>query len=283
MIHLFIFERYFLRMSARRLTRKQFYSQTMGILKQSEVETFTNFMKESPGKKRKNSTNPPEIFETEKKKMKEKQEENSEMKIKREENLASFQIKQEPQEIQPMKEELTEPEFSPSPPANWKKQIELLRQMRANKDAPVDSMGCASQPSEGMGEKENRLQILISLMLSSQTKDEVTFSAMSRLRNHGCSVKKLLETSQSEIEKIIYPVGFWRRKAQYLKKTVLLLHQNFNDDIPDSIPQLLSLPGVGPKMAYLCMNSAWHQNLGIGVDTHVHRIVSRLGWIHFDL
>eukprot|EP00126_Sphaerothecum_destruens_P008662 Sdes_comp20298_c0_seq2m13913 len=259
MIHLFIFERYFLRMSARRLTRKQFYSQTMGILKQSEVETFTNFMKESPGKKRKNSTNPPEIFETEKKKMKEKQEENS------------------------MKEELTEPEFSPSPPANWKKQIELLRQMRANKDAPVDSMGCASQPSEGMGEKENRLQILISLMLSSQTKDEVTFSAMSRLRNHGCSVKKLLETSQSEIEKIIYPVGFWRRKAQYLKKTVLLLHQNFNDDIPDSIPQLLSLPGVGPKMAYLCMNSAWHQNLGIGVDTHVHRIVSRLGWIHFDL
>jgi len=55
--------------------------------------------------------------------------------------------------------------------------------------------------------------------------------------------------------------------------------EKYNGDIPDSIEELCSLPGVGPKMAHLTMNIAWKKNSGIGVDTHVHRIVQRLGWV----
>lgn len=66
--------------------------------------------------------------------------------------------------------------------------------------------------------------------------------------------------------------------CRFIKQTVKILHETYNDDIPNSIEGLLALPGVGPKMSYLAMQTAWGQNLGIGVDVHVHRIVNRLGW-----
>jgi endonuclease-3 len=59
-----------------------------------------------------------------------------------------------------------------------------------------------------------------------------------------------------------------------------MLHRKYHDDIPDTVDGLLSLPGVGPKMAYLAMQVAWDQNVGIGVDVHVHRITNRLGWVN---
>ncbi|KAL8665659.1 MAG: hypothetical protein Q9168_007661, partial [Polycauliona sp. 1 TL-2023] len=64
----------------------------------------------------------------------------------------------------------------------------------------------------------------------------------------------------------------------YIKSTALLLQSHFNSDIPSTIPGLMSLPGVGPKMAYLCMSAAWGRDEGIGVDVHVHRITNLWGW-----
>ena len=68
-------------------------------------------------------------------------------------------------------------------------------------------------------------------------------------------------------------------KAANLKKTAAVLHEYFQDDIPSSIPGLVALPGIGPKMAHLCMLIAWDEVTGIGVDTHVHRISNRLKWV----
>ena len=69
-----------------------------------------------------------------------------------------------------------------------------------------------------------------------------------------------------------------KRKAQYLKKTAQILKDKYGGDIPNSVKELCDLPGVGPKMAYLTMTAAWNKCVGIGVDTHVHRISNRLGW-----
>ncbi|CAL8332062.1 unnamed protein product [Merluccius merluccius] len=116
-------------------------------------------------------------------------------------------------------------------------------------------------------------------MLSSQTKDQVTAAAMQRLRARGCTIENILNTDDETLGKLIHPVGFWRTKVKYLKKTSLMLQQEFAGDIPDSVEGLVRLPGVGPKMAHLAMDIAWDQVSGIGVDTHVHRIANRLGWV----
>ena len=101
-------------------------------------------------------------------------------------------------------------------------------------------------------------------MLSSQTKDQVTFAAMDRLKTHGLTVQSILDISESDLGQIIIPVGFWKKKATYIKKTTQILRDQYNDDIPDTIEKLCQLPGVGPKMAYITMNVAWGQNSGIG-------------------
>ena len=94
-------------------------------------------------------------------------------------------------------------------------------------------------------------------MLSRQTKDEVNFAAMLRLREHGLTVESLLNTDQDTLGKLIYPVGFWRNKAKYLKQVCEILRDKYDDDIPDNVEDLCKLPGVGPKMAHLTMNIAW--------------------------
>jgi endonuclease III len=126
-------------------------------------------------------------------------------------------------------------------------------------------------------------------MLSSQTKDEVTFAAIQNLRERlkpsnpvageeYLTVQSILATPISIIEECINKVGFWRRKAQYIKSAVDILHKEHDDDIPRTIDGLCALPGVGMKMAMLAMQVAWGDNVGIGVDVHVHRITNRLGW-----
>ncbi|XP_063380971.1 uncharacterized protein LOC134667481 isoform X2 [Cydia fagiglandana] len=124
-----------------------------------------------------------------------------------------------------------------------------------------------------------RYQHLISLMLSSQTKDQVTFAAMERLRERGLTIDNVLSMSDDELGKLIYPVGFWKTKVKYIKKTTQTLKEQYNGDIPDSVEKLCKLTGVGPKMAHICMSVAWNKVTGIGVDTHVHRISNRIGWV----
>ncbi|XP_076583587.1 endonuclease III-like protein 1 isoform X2 [Chaetodon auriga] len=164
-------------------------------------------------------------------------------------------------------------------PPEWKKQLGYIREMRNGRDAPVDNMGAERCYDTEAPAHVRRFQVLVSLMLSSQTKDQVTAAAMQKLRAHGCTVENVLATDDETLGKLIYPVGFWRTKVKYLKLTSAMLQKEFGGDIPDSVEGLVRLPGVGPKMAHLAMDIAWDQVSGIGVDTHVHRISNRLGWL----
>ena len=164
-------------------------------------------------------------------------------------------------------------------PENWMEMLNNIQEMRKSADAPVDTMGCEKCMDNDAKPEELRYQTLLSLMLSSQTKDEVTHAAMQRLREHGCTIGSILQTDDKVLEDLIHPVGFKKTKVQYIKRTSIILRDKYNSDIPNTVDLLCQLPGVGPKMAHLCMLCAWGTVTGIGVDTHVHRISNRIGWV----
>ncbi|CAI5445496.1 unnamed protein product [Caenorhabditis angaria] len=162
---------------------------------------------------------------------------------------------------------------------NWQKDVENIRKMRNEVVAPVDTMGCHKLADPLAKPEVHRFQVLVALMLSSQTKDEVNAAAMKRLKDNGLSIENILEIEDEKLRNLLNPVGFYKRKTIYLKQASQILKDKYNGDIPDTFDGLCSLPGVGPKMANLVMQIAWQKTTGIAVDTHVHRISNRLGWI----
>lgn len=110
-------------------------------------------------------------------------------------------------------------------------------------------------------------------MLSSQTKDQVTFAAMTRLKEKGLTVQAMLDVDEKELGELIKPVGFYTRKATFIKKVAAILREKYDDDIPRTVEDLCALPGVGPKMTYICMNAAWNENAGIGKCGQVFLII----------
>lgn len=119
---------------------------------------------------------------------------------------------------------------------------------------------------------------LISTILSSRTKDEVTLKASQRLFKIALNINRLSFLKESEIEKTIYPVGFYKTKAKHLNKLADVIQKDFQGRIPNTKDSLISLPGVGIKTANLVLNRAFNFP-AIAVDTHVHRISNLLGWV----
>lgn len=165
-------------------------------------------------------------------------------------------------------------------PPSWLTVIENIKKMRSGGDAPVDDMGCHKCHDENeVSLQTQRFQKLVALMLSSQTKDQVTHAAMQRMVKVGLSTKNILAMPVEELEELIKPVSFYKRKAVYLKGAAKVCEEEYGGDIPSTVDDLCKLVGVGPKMAHLCMQTAWNKCTGIAVDTHVHRISHRLGWV----
>jgi len=121
-------------------------------------------------------------------------------------------------------------------------------------------------------------KILISTIISARTKDEVTGPAAERLFVLADSPEKMSRFSEERIEKAIFPAGFYHTKAKAIRKASQELVERFGSHVPDTIEQLLTLPGVGRKTANLVVTLA-HNKAGICVDTHVHRITNRWGYV----
>ena len=127
-------------------------------------------------------------------------------------------------------------------------------------------------------EKADPFKILISTIISARTKDEVTGPATERLFALADSPGKMSRLSEERIEKAIFPAGFYHTKAKAIRKTSQELVERFGSLVPDTIEELLTLPGVGRKTANLVVTLA-HNKAGICVDTHVHRITNRWGYV----
>jgi len=120
--------------------------------------------------------------------------------------------------------------------------------------------------------------VLVSTILSLRTKDEVTIAASKRLLEKAGSPEELKAIKAEKIEKLIYPVGFYRNKAASLKKIASILLEQYKGKVPPSMEALLALPGVGRKTANLVLTEAFDLD-GLCVDIHVHRISNRCGWL----
>ena len=121
-------------------------------------------------------------------------------------------------------------------------------------------------------------QILISCLLSLRTKDAVTTAASSRLFARAWTPQQLLALPQKSIQKLIYPSAFYRTKSLRIHQICRHLIGRFQGKVPDTIEELLTLPGVGRKTANLVVTLGF-KKLGICVDTHVHRISNRFGYV----
>ena len=124
---------------------------------------------------------------------------------------------------------------------------------------------------------ENNFQVLISTLLSSRTKDEITSKVTKKLFKLIKTPDDIL-TNKDKIEELIHPVGFYRTKAKRLIEIAKIIKENYNGIVPSTQEELLSLPGVGIKTANIILYRCFGKRV-ISVDTHVHRISNRLGFV----
>jgi len=128
-------------------------------------------------------------------------------------------------------------------------------------------------------QKEDPFQVLIATLLSAQTKDAVTHAASTRLFRVARTPKSMAKLRVRDIERLIYPVSFYRTKAVHAKQTCEQILARYRGVVPSTMEELLTLPGVGRKTANLVLILAHRSADNICVDTHVHRISNRLGWV----
>jgi endonuclease-3 len=127
--------------------------------------------------------------------------------------------------------------------------------------------------------RDNAFEVLIGTMLSAQTRDAVTAEASDRLFRVARTPRAMAALTPMQIQRLIYPVSFYRHKARHVKHTCQLIMSRFGGNVPSTMEELLTLPGVGRKTANLVLILAHRSRGNICVDTHVHRISNRLGWV----
>jgi endonuclease-3 len=135
-----------------------------------------------------------------------------------------------------------------------------------------------NQIAPDAGSEEAPFRVLVSTLISLRTRDEVTIPASQRLLAAAPDAQRLAQLSEERIQKLIYPAGFYKTKARNLKQIGRILFETSGGSVPRTREALTDLPGVGPKTANLVLGLGFGID-AICVDTHVHRIPNRLGWI----
>ncbi len=150
---------------------------------------------------------------------------------------------------------------------------EVIKRLRvALKDLPDPSVTL-------VGKKyQSPFLVLISCLLSLRTKDTTTLPICEKMFPKVSTIDGFLKLSAAEIEKMIYPVGFYKTKARTILGICKDLKERFGGKVPDNLDDLLTLKGVGRKTANLVLTEGFGK-LGVCVDTHVHRISNRLGYV----
>ncbi len=148
--------------------------------------------------------------------------------------------------------------------------IQILREETRQFEVPI-----VTEVSE---RRRDPFEVLVTTILSLRTKDEVTREAAHRLFHKVHTPQDILDMKEQELARIIYPVGFYKTKAKNLKNISNDLIEKFDGGVPDDLDELLKLKGVGRKTANLVVTLAFGKP-GICVDTHVHRVSNRLGYV----
>jgi len=148
--------------------------------------------------------------------------------------------------------------------------IDILKREYKNWNAPVVALLA--------DRTKDPYKVLISTIISLRTKDEITAEVSKRLFRRADTPEEMLKLSEEKIAELIYPAGFYRNKAKIIKDISKTIIEKYGGKVPDNLEELLKLKGVGRKTANLVLSKGYGIS-AICVDTHVHRIVNRLGFV----
>ncbi len=148
--------------------------------------------------------------------------------------------------------------------------VEILRQEYPKWKAPAKEFES--------GYKRTPYTILITTLISFQTKDTITLQSAKRLFELASTPQDMLKLNEDTVSKAIYPAGFYKKKAKSIIAVTQELIDKFNSDVPDSYEKLVSIKGIGPKTAKIVLERAYNQDV-IAVDTHLHRVLNLLNII----
>ena len=143
----------------------------------------------------------------------------------------------------------------------------------------IDGLELPAVEKISASQKTDPFQILISALLSARTQDATTLAASTRLFAKAPTAEAVARLRIPQIEKLIYPVSFYRNKAVFVRDAARMILDTFAGSVPRTLEELITLPGVGRKTANLVMILAFKSHDNICVDIHVHRISNRLGWV----
>ena len=143
----------------------------------------------------------------------------------------------------------------------------------------IDGLELPAVEKISQSQEEDPFQVLIATLLSARTQDATTLAASTRLFKVARTPRTMARLTVKQIERLIYPVSFYRHKARHVRAACEILVDRFGGRVPRTLEELLLLPGVGRKTANLVLILAFNSQKNICVDTHVHRISNRLGWV----
>jgi endonuclease-3 len=143
----------------------------------------------------------------------------------------------------------------------------------------IDGMDLPAVEKVSESQSEDPFQVLIATLLSARTQDATTLAASTRLFERARTPVAMARLAESEIERLIYPVSFYRNKARFVKAACEKIVSDFGGRVPATLGEMITLAGVGRKTANLVMILAYKGQEHVCVDTHVHRIANRLGWV----
>jgi endonuclease-3 len=143
----------------------------------------------------------------------------------------------------------------------------------------IDGLELPAVEKISEAQQEDPFRVLIATLLSARTQDATTLAASTRLFEVARTPRTMARLPVRRIERLIYPVSFYRHKARHVRATCRILLERFGGRVPSTMEELLTLPGVGRKTANLVLILGFRSRQNICVDTHVHRISNRLGWV----
>ncbi|NCB02192.1 MAG: endonuclease III [Spirochaetia bacterium] len=154
----------------------------------------------------------------------------------------------------------------------WDTIFDTIKTRVATFSTPLPSV------SEVADSSNDPFRVLLATLISLRTRDEVTHSSSNRLFKVADTPQAIIATDSEILEQLIYPAGFYKTKVKNMKKISHILLEKYDGKVPHTKEELLALPGVGIKTANLTLNLGFNID-AICVDTHVHRISNRKGWI----
>jgi endonuclease-3 len=143
----------------------------------------------------------------------------------------------------------------------------------------IDGMALPAIEKIAKAHRDDAFRILIGTLLSARTQDATTHEATERLFRAARTPQRMARLRLEQIERLVFPVSFYRNKAKFVKATCQTLIERYDGRVPSTLEELVTLPGVGRKTANLVMILAFGGRDNICVDTHVHRLSNRLGWV----